>query len=180
MYGEAGQTACPALDAGGCVNIIPLWRGVDSPQAKTGCVNINSPLERGGFAAGEDGVCFMNSKILTYNPSLKEKAKKLRKQGVLSEVLLWNELKGKKLLGFDFHRQKPIDIYIVDFYCNELRLAIEIDGDSHNYKIEYDKKRENKLKNLGITILKYYDGAVKQNVFEIVEDIKKWINEHEK
>ncbi len=125
-----------------------------------------------------DGVCYMKSKILTYNPKLKQVARKLRKQGILSEVLLWNELKGKKLLGHDFHRQKPIDNYVVDFYCNELMLVVEIDGDSHNYKIEYDKKREDKLNSLGITILKYYDGAIKQNVYEIVEDIKKWILKH--
>ena len=57
-------------------------------------------------------------------------------------------------------------------------LAIEIDGDSHNYKIDCDIERERKLTNLGVTVLKYHDGAVKQNVYEIVEDIKKWIIEH--
>jgi len=53
--------------------------------------------------------------LLSYNPKLKQIARKLRKQGILSEVLLWKELKGKKLLGYDFHRQVPIDNYIVDF-----------------------------------------------------------------
>ena len=59
----------------------------------------------------------MRRKILNYNPRLKELAKKLRKNMTLAEVLLWNELKQKKLLGFDFDRQRPIDEYIVDFYC---------------------------------------------------------------
>jgi very-short-patch-repair endonuclease len=46
----------------------------------------------------------------------------------LSEVLLWNELKSKQVLGYDFDRQRPIDNYIVDFYCKDLQLVIEIDG----------------------------------------------------
>ena len=52
---------------------------------------------------------------LYYDPKLKQLARKLRKNMTLPEVLLWNQLKGKKL-GYDFHRQKPIDHYIVDFY----------------------------------------------------------------
>lgn len=91
-------------------------------------------------------------KIIPYNPRLKELAKKLRKQGILSEVLLWKELKGKKLLGYDFHRQKPIDEYIVDFYCAELNIVIEIDGSSHNDKFENDIIRQNKLEELGLTV----------------------------
>jgi len=76
-------------------------------------------------------------RIIPYNPKLKEVARKLRKQGILSEVLLWNELKGKKL-GYDFHRQKPINDYVVDFYCAELDLVIEIDGDWHSDKFDDD------------------------------------------
>jgi very-short-patch-repair endonuclease len=56
----------------------------------------------------------MNNKILPYNPMLKDLAKKLRQQGILSEVLLWKKIKNKSL-GFEFHRQVPIDNFIVDF-----------------------------------------------------------------
>jgi len=115
-------------------------------------------------------------KIITYNPRLKELAKKLRKQVILSEVLLWKELKGKKLLGYDFHRQKPIDEYIVYFYCAELDLVIEIDGSSHNDKFENDIVRQRKLEDLGLTVLRYYDGDVKQELTSIVDNIKEWIN----
>jgi very-short-patch-repair endonuclease len=52
----------------------------------------------------------------------------------LSEILLWQQLKGKQLLGYDFHGQKPIDEYVVDYYCPKLKLVIEIDGDSHDGK----------------------------------------------
>nr|CBX29982.1 Uncharacterized protein HI0925 [uncultured Desulfobacterium sp.] len=68
---------------------------------------------------------------ISYNPKLKALSRKLRKQGVLSEVLLWEQLKGKKMKGFQFMRQKPVGNYIVDFYCSKLKLVIEIDGESH-------------------------------------------------
>lgn len=65
-------------------------------------------------------------KIIPYNPALKEKARELRNNSTKTEILLWLNLKGKQMRGYDFHRQKPIDNYIVDFFCNELMLAIEI------------------------------------------------------
>lgn len=71
-------------------------------------------------------------KIIPYNPKLKDLAKKLRQDMTLSEVLLWDCLKQKKMMGYDFDRQRPINEFIVDFYCKDLKLAIEIDGDSHN------------------------------------------------
>ena len=114
-------------------------------------------------------------KILSYNPKLKEVAKKLRKQGILSEVILWNFLKRKQLRGFDFHRQKPIDNYIVDFYCPELDLVIEIDGVSHGYKVEDDKIREQKLKSLGLNILHFSDSAVKKDIDSVLRGIDGWI-----
>ena len=52
----------------------------------------------------------------------------------IAEVMLWNSIKNKALLGFDFDRQRPIDNYIIDFYCKELKLAIEIDGGSHDFE----------------------------------------------
>ena len=73
----------------------------------------------------------MKNKIIPYRKDLKEKARELRKHGTLAEVLLWQEIKGKQIKGFQFHRQVPMLDYIVDFYCHELSLVIEIDGDSH-------------------------------------------------
>ena len=72
-----------------------------------------------------------------------------------------------KALGVQFHRQVPIKEYIVDFYCNELMLAIEIDGDSHLYKYDYDQKRQGELELLGITFLRFSDFDVKQNMFSV-------------
>lgn len=113
-------------------------------------------------------------KVLPYNNSLKEKARYLRKNSTLSEVLLWRELKGKKL-GYDFHRQKPIDSYIVDFYCADLQLAIEIDGESHYGKYEYDTKREERLKSLGVTVIRFKDIEIKKYLDIVINKIQKFL-----
>jgi very-short-patch-repair endonuclease len=123
----------------------------------------------------------MNRKqIISYNPNLKELAKQLRKNSTLSEVLLWQYLKGKQMLGYDFDRQKPLDNYIVDFFCNELMLAIEIDGDTHNYKIERDIKRQKRLEASGIRFLRFTDEDVKENIEGVVMMIGEWVKRNGK
>ena len=114
-------------------------------------------------------------KIIPYNPDLKELARELRRNMTLSEVLLWNELKKKYMLGYDFDRQRPIGNYIVDFYCKELLLAIEIDGDTHIYKYDYDDKRQKELENLGVHFLRFEDIEVKKNMWNVIRVIEDWI-----
>jgi very-short-patch-repair endonuclease len=120
----------------------------------------------------------MTHKIIPYNTNLKTLAKKLRQDMTLSEVLLWNELSGKKMYGFDFDRQRPIDNFIVDFYCKELNLAIEIDGDSHDYKYEEDVKRQKKMESLGVHFLRFLDIDVKKDMNNVLREIEHWVLEH--
>lgn len=94
------------------------------------------------------------------------------------EIALWIELKGKKLYGYDFHRQKPIDNYIVDFYCPELKLVIEIDGISHNNKLKLDKARQNELERLGLRVIRFYESDVLSNLSGVMICLKKWIRTH--
>lgn len=98
----------------------------------------------------------MKRKIIPYNSKLKPLAKALRKNMTLAEVLLWNELKQKKMRGYDFDRQKPINNYIVDFYCKDSMLAIEIDGISHDTEEAFNEDiiRQQKLEGFGISFLK--------------------------
>lgn len=119
-------------------------------------------------------------KILNYNPALKEKARELRNNSTRTEILLWTFLKGRQLRGYDFHRQKPIDEYIVDFFCSELLLAIEIDGLSHIDKELYDSKRQNRLEQLGVKFLRFKDEDVFYNCDYIVKEIEKWIDNNVK
>jgi len=110
-----------------------------------------------------------------YNPKLKSHAKELRKKGVLSEVLLWNQLKGRKMSGYQFMRQKPIGDYIIDFFCSKLRLVIEIDGKSHDGRFLYDAERQQFLESLGFTVLRFNDADVKRDLPNVLMAIEGWI-----
>ena len=114
-----------------------------------------------------------------YNPNLKKKAQKLRRNSTYAERLLWKYIKGKQLLGYQFSRQKPINEYIVDFYCNELKLIIEIDGISHNNKKEYDNKRNNTLKKLGFEIIRFDGYYLIKHIHNSIGMIISKINEIE-
>lgn len=113
------------------------------------------------------------NKIIPYNPQLKELARKLRKQGILSEVLLWKQLQAKAF-GVEFHRQVPMLEYIVDFYCHELMLAIEVDGLTHNFEdvATRDVARQKELEAYGVTFLRFNDSEVKKNMTGVVRIIE--------
>ena len=119
-------------------------------------------------------------KIIPYNPKLKEFARKLRKDSTFTEIMVWNYLKKKQMSGYDFDRQKPIDNYIVDFYCKDLSLAIEIDGESHYGNTERDKKKDKRLNELGVTVLRFDDLDVRYKLDKVLETIEKWIDENVK
>jgi len=114
-----------------------------------------------------------------YNPKLKPLARKLRNNSTLSEILLWEEIKYRKIFGYKFLRQKPIGNYIVDFFCNELKLVIEIDGDSHdNENFEYDMKRQKRLESIGLTMLRFDDLEVKKDMDNVLMALEGWIKDN--
>jgi very-short-patch-repair endonuclease len=82
--------------------------------------------------------------------------------------------------GYDFDRQRPIDNFIVDFYCKDLQLAIEIDGECHHGKSKKDEKRDSRLKALGVTVLRFDDLDVVHKLDKVVESIEKWVDENAK
>lgn len=89
--------------------------------------------------------------------------------------MLWQQLKGAKRGGCDFHRQKPVDEYIVDFFAADLMLAIEIDGESHDLKGRRDEARQRRLESLGIRFLRFDDALVKSDLDAVVRMIDGWI-----
>ena len=119
-------------------------------------------------------------KIIPYNPKLVPLAKMLRKNMTLSEVLLWQELNRKQMLGYDFDRQKPIDNYIRHFYCKDLQLAIEIDGITHTYeeKSKKDAVRQKRLEDLGVRFQIFDDLDVKKSIGFVLNVIHDWILEN--
>jgi very-short-patch-repair endonuclease len=103
---------------------------------------------------------YSNYEALPYNPDLLELARMMRKNSSLPEVLFWNEVKNGKFLGLDFDRQKVIDNYIADFYCSFLNVVIEIDGSFHEHQVEYDNQRDERMKDLGLTVIRIPARAV--------------------
>ena len=133
-----------------------------------------SPLSRGAR-----GVFPMK---INYHPKLKELARKLRNKSTKSEIKLWQFLKSKKMMGYDFHRQKPIGNFILDFFCNKLKLAIELDGYTHTFEeiAEKDALRQERLKELGITVLRFCDEDVMKNTDGVLQVIRCFIEDYEK
>ena len=124
----------------------------------------------------------MKRKIIPYNRNLKELAKNLRKNSTKAEIILWQKLKRKQMYGYDFHRQKPIDNYILDFYCYELNLVIEVDGYSHEFLEVYQKDtiKEMKMLELGINVLRFTDNQVLKDTENVLRAIEFYIEEFEK
>ena len=109
------------------------------------------------------------------NKSLSERARKLRKNSTLSEVIFWNAVKNKQIFGLDFNRQKIIGNYIVDFYCAKLQLVIEIDGSSHDNKQGYDANRNRYLKSLGLDILHFHEQDIRFDINGAIEMLREYI-----
>jgi very-short-patch-repair endonuclease len=109
---------------------------------------------------------------IPYNPALTEKARENRKNPAPAESKLWFEvLQNKRFADLKFTRQKPLDEYIVDFYCAELMLAIEIDGDDHAEQIDYDNRRTSRLNQLGIEVIRYTNRDVLSNLDGVYSDL---------
>jgi len=116
-------------------------------------------------------------KIIPYNPNLKELARQLRNNSTKAEIILWQKLKGKQMYGYDFHRQKPVDNYIIDFFCHELMLGIEVDGYSHQIIEVFNKdvKKEGVMNMLGIHILRFSDEQVLKDTDNVIRAIEWYI-----
>ena len=111
-----------------------------------------------------------------------EKLKKryLRNKATSAEKLVWIYLRKRQVNGFRFLRQYSVDQYVLDFYCPELKLAIEIDGDSHfidDNAIEYDKRRKNHINQFGIVFLRFRNVEIYQNLDKVFEKIEEKVKE---
>lgn len=87
-------------------------------------------------------------------------ARAFRQGNVLVEDRLWAMVRGRKIDGFKFRRQVPIDRYFADFLCLEAKLIVEVDGPSHAHQVEHDQRRTEVLERLGYTIIRFSNGDV--------------------
>ena len=108
-----------------------------------------------------------------------DQRKALRNDSTSAECLMWRLLKGRQCGGYKFRRQQGIGPFILDFYCPELRLGIELDGSSHDYKYEYDEGRTAFLSKQGIKVLRYRNEQVFCNPMWVVEDILRLIKDRD-
>lgn len=93
-----------------------------------------------------------------------------------AEKILWEYLR-RRSLGLEFHRQVPILHYIVDFYCHEIGLVIEIDGDIHSHNFFEDAERQGKMEKYGIHFLRYTNEQITNNIAEVLESIGTYLKE---
>jgi very-short-patch-repair endonuclease len=100
----------------------------------------------------------------------------LRKRMTETEKLLWDRLRLKKIKGFKFRRQHPIDIFIADFYCHKAKLVVEIDGEIHLAKKDYDIGRTAEMNKYGIRVVRFSNNEVLYNIDDVVKksQLKSW------
>ena len=121
---------------------------------------------------------FINIPYIPYDKNLVSRAKELRKETTEAEKIFWEKiLQNEKLKKFKFTRQKPLDHFIVDFYCAKLRLIIEVDGEIHDFQKSRDKERDDTLKQkFGLEIIRYTNEEILKNAEQIIEDLSRRIN----
>ena len=112
---------------------------------------------------------------LPHNAALNGLARDKRKAGILSEVLFWQQVHQGMFHHIDFDRQRIIGNYIVDFYVKTLGLVIEIDGCSHDNKIEYDALRQEYLESQGLKVYRIIDDDVLKNLDLVMRELERYI-----
>jgi very-short-patch-repair endonuclease len=106
----------------------------------------------------------------------KVKAKVLRKSMTNAEKILWSRLRRRQLNGLFFRKQHPYGIYIIDFFCHELNLAVEVDGKIHLDKISYDNERTKYLESTGITVIRFTNNDVEARIDYVLDKIADFTN----
>jgi very-short-patch-repair endonuclease len=103
--------------------------------------------------------------------NIRTRARELRQQATPAEKTLWEELRNRRLGGLKFRRQHPLGPFIVDFYCPEHRLVIEIDGDIHDFQEEEDNARTRRLEDFNYRLIRFWNQEVEQNLQGVLKTI---------
>jgi very-short-patch-repair endonuclease len=111
--------------------------------------------------------------MLSYNKSLRQLSRNLRKNMTNAERLLWSKVGNRQLKGFQFYRQKTIGNYITDFYCPKAKMVIELDGGQHSTPDgkEKDRIRDDYMARIGIKVLRFSDREVFKNLDAVLDEI---------
>jgi very-short-patch-repair endonuclease len=115
-----------------------------------------------------------------YNvPSKEDRRKELRNSSTVAETVLWKYLRGRQLDGNKFRRQSSVGPYIVDFFCPEKRVVVELDGARHFGPAagDYDDRRTRYLEERGIKVIRFENRRLYRDLEGVLEDIRKALNE---
>ena len=118
----------------------------------------------------------MANRIIPYRKDLKLLARELRKKQTPAELLLWERIR-KEQMGVEFHRQVPILDYIVDFYCHEIGIVIEVDGLIHETQFLEDAKRQGIMEEQGVKFLRFTNQEIFEDLERVLEDIKEVVRQ---
>jgi len=118
--------------------------------------------------------------IIPYSSGLVKKARELRNNATPAEKYLWTFISRKQIRGYDFDRQTPIDRYIVDFFCKELKLAIELDGIYHELQSKKDLRRQNRIESFGVKVIRFEEKQVLKDIESVLTEIEYWVKKLEK
>ena len=110
-------------------------------------------------------------KVRANTPENKDQRKSLRNHMTSAEVVLWQYLRGRKLGGYKFRRQQGIGPFILDFYCQEINLCVEVDGNSHDHKYQYDEQRSLFLMKQGIKVIRFSNDQIFANIDWVIKEI---------
>jgi len=126
---------------------------------------------------GDDKVWIPTATDRKFYDDIKAHARNMRKRPTAAEKTLWRKLRNKQVRGYKFRRQHPIDRYIVDFYCREAGLVIEVDGSVHDSReaTEYDDARQQFLENRGLTVLRFSNAKVINDNDGVMRCIKNYL-----
>src|SRR5215813_12859387 len=107
----------------------------------------------------------------------KKRRRSLRRRMTIAEQTLWSQLRSRRLATYKFQRQTSINQYIVDFYCAEKKLIIELDGDVHGFEQQriHDRNRQLFLESRGFCVLRFSNDEIKESIEDVVEKIVVWL-----
>lgn len=124
-----------------------------------------------------------NAKVGRYEnrTSMMNKRRDLRRRSTKAEQIFWYEVKGNAL-GVKFRRQYSIGSFIVDFYCHQMRLIVEIDGNIHFVpeQIEYDRRREKFLRMKGFYVIRFRNDEILYNMSFVLERLRRLIEQYQR
>ncbi len=143
----------------------PILQPLDHIENRDALLSFPSPSGRG--ARGEVAVCSGTN----IPPELRAFARELRKNQTDAENLLWMLLRGRRFAGKKFRRQHPVPPYVIDFYCHEAKLAVELDGGQHADNVEYDEARTKFIAEQGIRVIRYWNNQVLQETESVLQDL---------